>query len=102
MVAEMACCGAACQLEDGDGDIPTPENKETEEADAEESQNGERLRETASRLQNITKQLLCFLKLFVVYVYTDTSARCHSCRDISGNSLDHSHNRILMAATLHN
>ncbi|XP_023261137.1 uncharacterized protein LOC111654390 [Seriola lalandi dorsalis] len=28
MVAEMASCGAACQLEDGDGDIPALENKD--------------------------------------------------------------------------
>nr|XP_020471309.1 uncharacterized protein LOC109969019 [Monopterus albus] len=28
MVAEMASCGAACHPEDGDGDIPTPENKD--------------------------------------------------------------------------
>ncbi|XP_028321124.1 uncharacterized protein LOC114474798 isoform X2 [Gouania willdenowi] len=29
MVAVMASCGAECQLEDGDGDIPVPENKDT-------------------------------------------------------------------------
>ncbi|XP_060902760.1 NACHT, LRR and PYD domains-containing protein 1a allele 5 [Labrus mixtus] len=28
MVAEMANCGAACHLEDGDGDIPAPGNKD--------------------------------------------------------------------------
>ncbi|XP_029374102.1 uncharacterized protein LOC115053494 [Echeneis naucrates] len=28
MVAEMASCGAACHLEDGDGDIPALENKD--------------------------------------------------------------------------
>ncbi|XP_023147366.2 uncharacterized protein si:dkeyp-97b10.3 isoform X2 [Amphiprion ocellaris] len=28
MVAVMASCGAACHLEDGDGDIPAPENKD--------------------------------------------------------------------------
>uniref|UniRef100_UPI0037E7212E uncharacterized protein isoform X2 n=1 Tax=Semicossyphus pulcher TaxID=241346 RepID=UPI0037E7212E len=28
MVAEMASCGAASHLEDGDGDIPAPENKD--------------------------------------------------------------------------
>ncbi|XP_058489056.1 uncharacterized protein si:dkeyp-97b10.3 isoform X2 [Solea solea] len=28
MVAEMASCGAACHLEDGEGDTPAPENKD--------------------------------------------------------------------------
>lgn len=40
MVAEMACCGAACQLEDGDGDIPAPENKDNlAESDSSSSEN---------------------------------------------------------------
>ncbi|XP_031599868.1 uncharacterized protein si:dkeyp-97b10.3 [Oreochromis aureus] len=40
MVAEMASCGAACHLEDGDGDIPAPENKDNlAENDSSSSEN---------------------------------------------------------------
>ncbi|XP_067451001.1 uncharacterized protein si:dkeyp-97b10.3 isoform X2 [Thunnus thynnus] len=40
MVAEMASCGAACHLEDGDGDIPVPENKDNlTESDNSSSEN---------------------------------------------------------------
>ncbi|XP_074536379.1 uncharacterized protein LOC141798371 [Halichoeres trimaculatus] len=40
MVAEMANCGAACQLEDGDGDIPAPGNKDNlTESDSSGSEN---------------------------------------------------------------
>ncbi|CAB1432135.1 unnamed protein product [Pleuronectes platessa] len=40
MVAEMASCGAACHLEDGDGDIPAPENKDPlAESDSSSSEN---------------------------------------------------------------
>nr|XP_019944117.1 PREDICTED: uncharacterized protein LOC109630378 isoform X1 [Paralichthys olivaceus] len=40
MVAEMASCGAACHLEDGDGDIPAPENKDhLTESDSSSSEN---------------------------------------------------------------
>ncbi|XP_026148625.1 uncharacterized protein LOC113121945 [Mastacembelus armatus] len=40
MVAEMASCGAACHLEDGDGDIPVPENKDNlTESDSSSSEN---------------------------------------------------------------
>ncbi|XP_070685990.1 uncharacterized protein [Pempheris klunzingeri] len=40
MVAEMANCGAACHLEDGDGDIPAPENKDNlTESDSSSSEN---------------------------------------------------------------
>ncbi|XP_076592098.1 uncharacterized protein LOC143323857 [Chaetodon auriga] len=40
MVAEMASCGAASHLEDGDGDIPAPENKDNvTESDSSSSEN---------------------------------------------------------------
>ncbi|XP_059188155.1 NACHT, LRR and PYD domains-containing protein 1a allele 5 [Centropristis striata] len=40
MVAEMESCGAACHLEDGDGDIPALENKENQtESDSSSSEN---------------------------------------------------------------
>ncbi|XP_034460589.1 uncharacterized protein si:dkeyp-97b10.3 isoform X1 [Hippoglossus hippoglossus] len=40
MVAEMASWGAACHLEDGDGDIPAPENKDPlAESDGSSSEN---------------------------------------------------------------
>ncbi|CAK6963478.1 uncharacterized protein si:dkeyp-97b10.3 [Scomber scombrus] len=40
MVAEMASCGAACHLENGDGDIPAPENKDNlTESDSSSSEN---------------------------------------------------------------
>ncbi|XP_028275737.1 uncharacterized protein LOC114445012 isoform X2 [Parambassis ranga] len=40
MVAEMASCRAACHLEDGDGDIPAAENKDTlRESDGSGSEN---------------------------------------------------------------
>nr|XP_046245232.1 uncharacterized protein si:dkeyp-97b10.3 isoform X1 [Scatophagus argus] len=40
MVAEMANSGAACHLEDGDGDIPAPENKDNlTESDSSSSEN---------------------------------------------------------------
>ncbi|KAG7215615.1 hypothetical protein INR49_022141 [Caranx melampygus] len=40
MVAEMASCGAACHLEDGDGDIPALENKDNlAESDSSSSEN---------------------------------------------------------------
>ncbi|KAM4566055.1 uncharacterized protein PAE49_009846 isoform 2-T2 [Odontesthes bonariensis] len=40
MVAEMASYGAACQLEDGDGDIPAPEKKDNlTESDSSSSEN---------------------------------------------------------------
>ncbi|KAM7399218.1 hypothetical protein PAMP_018504 [Pampus punctatissimus] len=41
MVAEMASCGAACHLDDGDGDIPVPGNKENIETSTEESSEDE-------------------------------------------------------------
>ncbi|GAA6225808.1 uncharacterized protein si:dkeyp-97b10.3 isoform X2 [Lates japonicus] len=40
MVAKMASCGAACHLEDGDGDIPALENKDNlTESDSSSSEN---------------------------------------------------------------
>ncbi|XP_044057933.1 uncharacterized protein si:dkeyp-97b10.3 isoform X2 [Siniperca chuatsi] len=40
MVAEMASCGAACHLEDGDGDVPAPEHKDNlTESDSSSSEN---------------------------------------------------------------
>ncbi|XP_068441570.1 uncharacterized protein si:dkeyp-97b10.3 isoform X2 [Clinocottus analis] len=40
MVAKMASCGAACHLEDGDGDVPALENKENlPESDSSSSEN---------------------------------------------------------------
>ncbi|XP_041851566.1 uncharacterized protein si:dkeyp-97b10.3 isoform X2 [Melanotaenia boesemani] len=40
MVAEMASCGAACHLEDGEGDIPAPDNKDNlTESDGSSSEN---------------------------------------------------------------
>ncbi|CAB1347798.1 unnamed protein product [Coregonus sp. 'balchen'] len=39
MVAKMASCGAACHLDEGDGDIPAPDQKESEEPDVEGSSN---------------------------------------------------------------
>ncbi|XP_069004323.1 uncharacterized protein [Embiotoca jacksoni] len=40
MVAEMASCGAACHLEDGDGDVPAPDKKDIlTESDSTSSEN---------------------------------------------------------------
>ncbi|KAM9317526.1 uncharacterized protein KZ484_021970 [Pholidichthys leucotaenia] len=49
MVAEMASCGSACHLEEGDGDIPAPENKDNlRESDGSSSDNTETSAEESS------------------------------------------------------
>uniref|UniRef100_A0A1A8Q9C4 Uncharacterized protein n=2 Tax=Nothobranchius TaxID=28779 RepID=A0A1A8Q9C4_9TELE len=53
MVAEMASCGAACHLEDGDGDIPVLENKDNfSEGDSSSSENAGTSTEDSSEEEN--------------------------------------------------
>ncbi|KAG8001957.1 hypothetical protein GBF38_012257, partial [Nibea albiflora] len=74
------------------------EEEEDEEGSDNEEEEAEEYHDGTTRVSIKYKNLPEELLLFVVCIYTAMSACCHG---FSGNSLDYSHDLVLMAAMLH-